>query len=33
MVEECFGIQRQLRRRNENPDMKKFGYNDNAIRI
>ena len=32
-IEEYFGIQRQLGRRNDNPDMVKFGYNDNTIRI
>ena len=32
-VEECFDIQRQLGKRNDNPDMAKFGYNDNTVRI
>ena len=32
-IEEYAGIQRQLRRRNDNPGMAKFGYNDNAVRI
>ena len=32
-VEEYFGIQRQLGRRNDNPNMAKFGYNDNTVRI
>ena len=32
-VEEYFRIQRQLRKRTDNPDMAKFGYKDNAIRI
>ena len=30
-VEEYFGIERQLGRRNDNPDIAKFGYNDNTI--
>ena len=33
MVEKHFGIQRQLGRRNDNPGMAKFGYNNNKIRI
>ena len=32
-VGEFFGIQRQLGRTNDNPDIAKFGYNDNTIRI
>ena len=32
-VEEYFGIQKQLGRTNDNPDMKKFSYNDNTVRI
>jgi len=32
-VEEYFGCQRKLGRRSDNPDLKHFGYNDNAIRI
>ncbi len=32
-VEEYFGHQRKLGRRNDNPDLRSFGYNDNAIRI
>ena len=32
-LEEYFGVQRQLGRRNDNPDLKTFGYNDNRIRI
>ena len=33
MVKEYFGCQRKLGRRNDNPDIRTFGYNDNAIRI
>lgn len=33
IVEEYFGCQRKLGRRNDNPDIRTFGYNDNAIRI
>ena len=32
-LEEYFGVQRQLGRRNDNPDLCVFGYNDNSIRI
>lgn len=32
-VEEYFGNQRKLGRRNDNPDVYSFGYNDNSIRI
>lgn len=32
-LEEYFGNQRKLGRRNDNPDMRSFGYNDNTIRI
>ena len=32
-MEEFFGIQRQLGRRNDNPDLAKFGYNNNTVRI
>ena len=32
-IEEYFGNQRQLGRRCDNPDLKTFVYNDNAIRI
>ena len=32
-VEEYFGSQRNLRRRCDNPDIRRFGYNDNTIRI
>ena len=32
-VEDFLGIQRQLGRRNGNPDMAKLGYKDNIIRI
>ena len=32
-LEEYFGNQRQLGRRSDMPDMFKFGYNDNTIRI
>lgn len=32
-VEEFFGKQRQLGRRSDNPDIHKFGYNSNTIRI
>lgn len=31
-LEEYFGNQRKLGRRNENPDVRMFGCNDNAIR-
>ena len=31
MVEKHFGIQRQLGRRNDNPDIKKLDYNNNTI--
>ena len=31
-VKEYFGIQREQGRRNYNPDMKKFDYNNSAIR-
>ena len=33
IVEEYFGSQRKLGRRNDNPDIRTFGYNDNTIRI
>ena len=32
-VEEYFGNQRKLGRRNDNPDVYSFGYHDNTIRI
>ena len=32
-LEEYFGHQRKLGRRNDNPDIQAFGYNNNAIRI
>ena len=32
-VEEYFGSQRKLGRRNDNPDIRTFGYNDNTIRV
>ena len=32
-LEEYFGHQRSLGRRNDNPTLKQFGYNDNTIRI
>lgn len=32
-VEEYFGNQRKLGRRSDNPDIRAFGYNNNAIRI
>ena len=32
-IEEYFGSQRKLGRRNDNPDIKTFGYNNNTIRI
>ena len=32
-LEEYFGNQRKLGRRNDNPDMKTFGYNNNTIRV
>ena len=32
-LEEYFGNQRKLGRRNDNPDIKTFGYNNNTIRI
>ena len=32
-VEECYGKQRKLGRRNDNPDIHAFGYNSNTIRI
>ena len=32
-VEEYFGSQRKLGRRCDNPDLAKFGYKDNTIRI
>ena len=32
-LEEYFGRQRQLGRRNDNPDVHQFGYNDNTIRV
>ena len=32
-VEEYFGSQRKLGRRNDNPDICTFGYNDNTIRV
>ncbi len=32
-LEEYFGRQRQLGRRNDNPDVFQFGYNDNTIRV
>ena len=32
-VQEYVGIQRQLRRRNNNPDIGKLGCNDDAVRI
>ena len=31
--EEYFGNQRKLGKRNDNPDMKMFGYNNNTIRV
>ena len=31
--EEYFGSQRKIRRRNDNPDIRMFGYNDNTIGI
>eukprot|EP00112_Aurelia_sp_Birch-Aquarium-sp1_P002038 Seg1221.16 transcript_id=Seg1221.16/GoldUCD/mRNA.D3Y31 product="hypothetical protein" protein_id=Seg1221.16/GoldUCD/D3Y31 len=31
-VEEYFGNQRKLGRRNDNPDIRQFGYNANTIR-
>lgn len=33
LVEEYFGSQRKLGRQNDNPDIRTFGHNDNAIRI
>lgn len=33
LVEEYFGSQRKLGRRNDNPDIRTFDYNDNAIHI
>ena len=33
VVEEYFGRQRSLGRRNDNPTLHQFGYNDNTIRI
>lgn len=32
-LEEYFGSQRKLGRRNDNPDIRTFGYNSNTIRI
>lgn len=32
-IEEIFGSQRKIGRRNDNPDIRMFGYNDNTIRI
>ena len=32
-LEEYFGNQRKLGRRNDNPDMKMFVYNNNTIRV
>ena len=32
-AEEYFSSQRQCGRRNENPDLFQFGYNDNSIRV
>ena len=32
-LEEYFGNQRKLGRRNDNPDIRAFGYNNNSIRI
>ena len=32
-LEEYFGHQRKLGRQNDNPDIRAFGYNSNAIRI
>jgi len=32
-IEEYFGSQRKIGRRNDNPDIRMFGYNDNTIRI
>lgn len=32
-VEEYFGNQRKLGRRNDNPDVRSFGYHDNTIRM
>ena len=32
-LEEYFGNQRKLGKRNDNPDMKMFGYNNNTIRV
>ena len=32
-LEEYFGNQRKIGRRNDNPDTRMFGYNDNTIRI
>jgi len=32
-LEEYFDHQRKLGRRNDNPDIQAFGYNNNAIRI
>lgn len=32
-LEEYFGSQRKIGRRNDNPDIRMFGYNDNTIRI
>jgi hypothetical protein len=32
-LEEYFGSQRKLGRRSDNPDMRMFGYNNNAIRV
>ena len=32
-LEEYFGHQHKLGRRNDNPDIQAFGYNNNAIRI
>ena len=33
VLEEYFGRQRSLGRRNNNPTLKEFGYNDNTLRI
>ena len=32
-IEEYFGSQQKIGRRNDNPDIRMFGYNDNTIRI
>ena len=33
VIEEYFGRQRALGRRNDNPTLRNFGYNDNTLRI